>query len=127
MTTPFSDKIPRNPVTAISRPMMTNAIQAGIRPSEMKHDQGSRHQQLVCQWIQELSQGRLQAVAPGYRPSRRSVMEAAEKTRAARKAHVLLGNKSSTISTGMEAILKNVKWLGVLKNLSNHPCTVFMA
>ncbi len=69
-TWPWEEAIPRRPVTASSRPTMTTTIheaQRGIRPIDEQHDQRGRHDQLVGQRVEELSDPRdvLAAAAPG--------------------------------------------------------------
>jgi len=52
-------------------------------------------------------------------PSSRSVIDAAEKTTAARNELTLFENKRSRMSTGMLAILYRVNWLGEFQDLAD--------
>jgi hypothetical protein len=54
-----------------------------------------------------------------YRPSSTSVIDAAEKTTAARNAYNLSEDRSSRTSTEMLAILYRVNWLGKFQSLAD--------
>jgi len=116
MTIPFSDKIARSPVTEISLPMMTKVIHAGTRPRGISIMSAAEINSLSAKGSRNFPSADSRPYRRARNPSSKSVIEAAEKMRAAIKAHTLPGEKRSRINTGMHAIRNRVKLLGALKN-----------
>jgi len=112
MSCPLLAIILLKPVTAISRPIIMQTIQAGIHPREVSIIKDVETRTLSATGSITFPKLDTNPLCLAKNPSKKSVMAAAVKISAAKNVQILLGNISKITISGTAATRNSVKLLG---------------
>jgi len=118
MMIPLEEPIPLKPVTAISRPTIKKTIHAGTRFRGISMISAAEISNLSAMGSSKRPITVTVLLLRAKKPSKKSVREAAENMKAAKRLDSLLGSNRKKIMSGTEAILAKLRLLGIL-NISS--------